>query len=196
MYIIVGLGNPGRKYDGTKHNVGFDVIDRLVDEHGIPSSGISLKAMVGKGMIAGQKVLLAKPMTYMNLSGEAVRALVDYYKVDPEQELVVIYDDISLEPGQIRIRKKGSAGGHNGMKNIIAHLGTEKFPRIRVGIGAKPPEWDLADYVLAPFGREAGKLVSDAVKDAASALEMILQGDIDGAVNRYNHRESGKGKEA
>ncbi len=106
MYIIVGLGNPGRKYDGTKHNVGFDVIDRLVDEHGIPSSGISLKAMVGKGMIAGQKVLLAKPMTYMNLSGEAVRALVDYYKVDPEQELVVIYDDISLEPGQIRIRKR------------------------------------------------------------------------------------------
>ena len=196
MYLIAGLGNPGRKYERTKHNVGFDVINYVTDRHGIPFSGIQFQAECGKGIIAGQKVLLAEPLTYMNLSGEAVAALVNYYKLDPEEDLVVIYDDISLDPGQIRIRKKGSAGGHNGIKNIIARLGTDKFKRIRVGIGEKPDRWDLADYVLAPFGREAGKLVSDAVKDAASALEMILQGDIDGAMNRYNHRESGKGKEA
>ena len=183
MYIIVGLGNPGRKFDGTKHNVGFDTIDYLVDEHRIPSSGISLKAMYGKGVIAGQRVLLAKPMTYMNLSGEAVRALV-------------IYDDISLEPGLIRIRKKGSAGGHNGMKNIISHLGTDRFTRIRIGIGEKPKEWDLADYVLAPFSREDRGKVNEAVKDAVSALEMILQGDTDGAMNRYNKKaESSKGNQ-
>ena len=196
MYIIVGLGNPGRKFDGTKHNVGFDTIDYLVDEHRIPSSGISLKAMYGKGVIAGQRVLLAKPMTYMNLSGEAVRALVDYYKIAPEQELVVIYDDISLEPGLIRIRKKGSAGGHNGMKNIISHLGTDRFTRIRIGIGEKPKEWDLADYVLAPFSREDRGKVNEAVKDAVSALEMILQGDTDGAMNCYNKKaESSKGNQ-
>ena len=196
MYIIVGLGNPGKKFDGTKHNVGFDTIDCLVDEYRIPSSGISLKAMYGKGVIAGQKVLLAKPMTYMNLSGEAVRALVDYYKIDPERELVVVYDDISLEPGRIRIRKQGSAGGHNGMKNIISHLGTEKFIRIRIGIGEKPKEWDLADYVLAPFDREARGKVNDAVKDAAAALEMIVRGDVDGAMNRYNKKaESSEGNQ-
>ena len=196
MYIIVGLGNPGRKFDGTKHNVGFDTIDYLVDEHRIPSSGISLKAMYGKGVIAGQRVLLAKPMTYMNLSGEAVRALVDYYKIAPEQELVVIYDDISLEPGLIRIRKKGSAGGHNGMKNIISHLGTDRFTRIRIGIGEKPKEWDLADYVLAPFSREDRGKVNEAVKDAVSALEMMLLGDTDGAMNRYNKKaESSKGNQ-
>ena len=196
MYIIVGLGNPGKKFDGTKHNVGFDIIDCLVDEYRIPSSGISLKAMYGKGVIAGQKVLLAKPMTYMNLSGEAVRALVDYYKIDPERELVVVYDDISLEPGRIRIRKQGSVGGHNGMKNIISHLGTEKFIRIRIGIGEKPKEWDLADYVLAPFDREARGKVNDAVKDAAAALEMIVRGDVDGDMNRYNKKaESSEGNQ-
>ena len=188
MYIIVGLGNPGRKYEGTKHNVGFDTIDYLVDENRIPCSGLSLKAMVGKGVIGGQKVLLAKPMTYMNLSGEAVGALVNYYKIDPEQELVVIYDDISLEPGAIRVRKKGSAGGHNGIKNIISHLGTDHFPRIRIGIGEKPANWDLADYVLAPFSRENRGLVEDAVKDAAGALKLILEGDIDEAMNRYNKK--------
>ena len=120
MYLIVGLGNPGKQYENTRHNVGFDAVDLLVDEYRVPSSGKQHKAMYGKGVIAGQKVILAKPLTYMNLSGESVRALVDYYKIDPEEELIVIYDDISLEPGKIRIRKKGSAGGHNGIKNIIA----------------------------------------------------------------------------
>lgn len=190
MYIIVGLGNPGRKYDGTKHNVGFDVIDRLVDEHGIPSSGISLKAMVGKGMIAGQKVLLAKPMTYMNLSGEAVRALVDYYKVDPEQELVVIYDDISLEPGQIRVRKKGSAGGHNGVKSIISQLGTQVFKRVKVGIGEKPEGYDLADYVLGHFSFSDRILMEETFDRAARAAADLVTRPAEEVMNEYNRKQS------
>ena len=145
MFIIAGLGNPGKRYENTRHNVGFDAIDELVDRYRIPGSGVSHKAMVGKGIMEGQKVLLAKPLTYMNLSGEAIRGLVDYYKIDPETELLVIYDDISLEPGNIRIRKKGRAGGHNGIKSIIAQLGTQNFQRIRIGVGEKPKNWDLAD---------------------------------------------------
>mgnify|MGYP002801004150 FL=1 len=195
MYLIAGLGNPGRKYERTKHNVGFDVIDYVTDRHRIPFSGIQFQAECGKGIIAGQKVMLAEPLTYMNLSGEAVAALVNYYKLDPEEELIVIYDDISLDPGQIRVRKKGSAGGHNGIKNIIACLGTDKFKRIRVGIGAKPDRWDLADYVLAPFTPENREKIEDAIKDAADALELILSGDMDQAMNRYNHKASREPKE-
>ena len=195
MYLIAGLGNPGRKYERTKHNVGFDVIDYVTDRHRIPFSGIQFQAECGKGIIAGQKVMLAEPLTYMNLSGEAVAALVNYYKLDPEEELIVIYDDISLDPGQIRVRKKGRAGGHNGMKNIIACLGTDKFKRIRVGIGAKPDRWDLADYVLAPFTPENREKIEDAIKDAADALELILSGDMDEAMNRYNHKASREPKE-
>ena len=195
MYLIAGLGNPGRKYERTKHNVGFDVIDYVTDRHRIPFSGIQFQAECGKGIIAGQKVMLAEPLTYMNLSGEAVAALVNYYKLDPEEELIVIYDDISLDPGQIRVRKKGSAGGHNGIKNIIACLGTDKFKRIRVGIGAKPDRWDLADYVLAPFTPENREKIEDAIKDAADALELILSGDMDEAMNRYNHTASREPKE-
>ena len=195
MYLIGGLGNPGRKYERTKHNVGFDVIDYVTDRHRIPFSGIQFQAECGKGIIAGQKVMLAEPLTYMNLSGEAVAALVNYYKLDPEEELIVIYDDISLDPGQIRVRKKGSAGGHNGIKNIIACLGTDKFKRIRVGIGAKPDRWDLADYVLAPFTPENREKIEDAIKDAADALELILSGDMDEAMNRYNHKASREPKE-
>ena len=195
MYLIAGLGNPGRKYERTKHNVGFDVIDYVTDRHRIPFSGIQFQAECGKGIIAGQKVMLAEPLTYMNLSGEAVAALVNYYKLDPEEELIVVYDDISLDPGQIRVRKKGSAGGHNGIKNIIACLGTDKFKRIRVGIGAKPDRWDLADYVLAPFTPENREKIEDAIKDAADALELILSGDMDEAMNRYNHKASREPKE-
>ena len=195
MYLIAGLGNPGRKYERTKHNVGFDVIDYVTDRHRIPFSGIQFQAECGKGIIAGQKVMLAEPLTYMNLSGEAVAALVNYYKLDPEEELIVIYDDISLDPGQIRVRKKGSAGGHNGIKNIIACLGTDKFKRIRVGTGAKPDRWDLADYVLAPFTPENREKIEDAIKDAADALELILSGDMDEAMNRYNHKASREPKE-
>ena len=138
MYIIAGLGNPTEQYAGTRHNVGFDVIDALADKYNISVEGRKNRAFIGKGVIEGQKVILVKPQTFMNLSGESIRGLVDYYKIDPETELLVIYDDISLDVGQLRIRKKGSAGGHNGIKNIISHLGTDAFPRIKVGVGEKP----------------------------------------------------------
>ena len=186
MFIIVGLGNPTRQYEGTKHNIGFDTIDYLIDEYQIPSSGAGHKALFGKGMIAGQKVIVAKPMTYMNLSGESVRELVNYYKVDPESELIVVYDDISLAPGQIRIRKKGSAGGHNGIKNIIAVTGTQNFLRIKVGVGEKPAGWDLADHVLGHFDTADRAEVEKAIGHAVEAAEMMITGETDAAMNRYN----------
>ena len=188
MFLIVGLGNPGKQYENTRHNVGFDAIDVLVDEYRIPSSGKQHKAMYGKGVIEGQKVILAKPLTYMNLSGEAVRAMVDYYKIDPETELLVIFDDISLAPGNIRIRKKGSAGGHNGIKSIITHLGTQNFQRIKVGVGEKPKNWDLADYVLGAFSKYDRKLVDEALERTAKAAALIVQGEIDEAMNLYNKK--------
>ena len=188
MYLIVGLGNFGRKFNGTKHNVGFDIIDYLMNEYQILLSEISLKAMYGNGMIAGERVLLAKPMTYMNFSGEAVKALVDYYKINPERELVVIYDDINLKPGLIRIRKQGSAGGHNGMKNIISNLGTDSFTRIRIGIGEKQQKWDLSDYGLSPFRREIREKVNESMEKVVSALEMICQGNTDSAMTCYNNK--------
>ena len=194
MYLIVGLGNPGMKYDATKHNMGFKVIDELVETYGIPSSGTSLKGMYGKGMIGCEKVILIKPMTYMNNSGECVRAFVDYYKVDPEEEVIIIYDDITLEPGSNRVRQKGSAGGHNGIKSIIAHLGTEKFKRIRVGVGEKPKNGDLADFVLSPFKPEEKDAVREGIEKAAKAVEVILTDGADAAMNRYN-KKAAKPKE-
>ncbi len=186
MFLIAGLGNPGRQYEKTRHNMGFDTIDELIERHRIPQGGIAHKAMYGKGMIAGEKVLAVKPLTYMNLSGEAIREYVNYYKMDPETELIVIYDDIDLEPGQIRIRKKGSAGGHNGIKSIIAQIGTQNFYRVKVGVGAKPKGWDLADYVLGRFSPEERELVDKAICDAADAVEMILKDGIEAAMNHYN----------
>lgn len=186
MYIIIGLGNPTAQYEGTRHNVGFDVIDRLGEKYNIAVDTKKHKAYIGKGMIDGQKVILVKPQTYMNLSGESVRELVDYYKVDAEEEVLVIYDDISLDVGQLRIRKKGSAGGHNGIKNIIAHLGTQVFPRIKVGVGEKPKNYDLADYVLGHFSKEDRGLVDDALKRAAGAVELMVQGEVDQAMNQFN----------
>lgn len=186
MYIIAGLGNPGKQYAQTRHNVGFDTIDILADKYNISVDTKKHKALCGKGMIEGQKVVLAKPQTFMNLSGESVRELVDFYKIDPEEELIVIYDDISLEPGKIRIRKKGSAGGHNGIKNIIAQLGTQNFQRIKVGVGEKPKGWDLADYVLGHFSKEDRGLVDDALKRAAGAVELMIQGEVDQAMNQFN----------
>ena len=188
MYIIVGLGNPTRQYEGTKHNVGFDTIDYLIDEYQIPSSGTGHKALFGKGMIAGQKVIVAKPMTYMNLSGESLRELVNYYKIDEGHELLVIYDDISLDVGQLRIRKKGSAGGHNGIKNIIANLGTDVFPRIKIGVGEKPKKYDLADYVLGHFSKEDRELMEEGYDRADHAVGMILNGEIEAAMNQYNRK--------
>lgn len=191
MYLIVGLGNPGKKYAGTKHNMGFDVIDCLVDEYRIPSSGTALKGLYGKGLIGGEKVLLVKPLTFMNASGECVRAFANYYKVDPKTELVVVYDDISLEPGAIRVRGKGSAGGHNGIKSIIQHLGTQDFKRVRVGIGGKPPGWDLADYVLAPFSKSDRALVDEGIGRAAEAVRVMLEDGVEAAMNRFNGKAGG-----
>ena len=188
MFLIAGLGNPGRQYEKTRHNMGFDTIDELIDRHRIPQGGIAHKAMYGKGMIAGEKVLAVKPLTYMNLSGESLREWVNYYKLDPETEMIVIYDDIDLDPGQIRIRKKGSAGGHNGIKSIIAQLGTQNFYRIKVGVGAKPRGWDLADYVLGRFSSDERIAVDKAICDAADAVEMILRDGIESAMNHYNRK--------
>ena len=188
MFLIAGLGNPGRQYEKTRHNMGFDTIDELIDRHRIPQGGIAHKAMYGKGMIAGEKVLAVKPLTYMNLSGESLRECVNYYKLDPETQMIVIYDDIDLEPGQIRIRKKGSAGGHNGIKSIIAQLGTQNFYRIKVGVGAKPRGWDLADYVLGRFSSDERIAVDKAICDAADAVEMILRDGIESAMNHYNRK--------
>ena len=188
MFIIVGLGNPTKEYEGTRHNVGFEVIDRIADKYNISVTERKSRAFCGKGIIAGQKVLLVKPQTYMNLSGESVRGLVDYYKIDEESELLVIFDDISLDVGQLRIRKKGSAGGHNGIKNIIAHLGTNVFNRIKVGVGEKPKEYDLADYVLGHFSKAEKEVMEDGYKDALQAVELILQGEIDGAMNQFNKK--------
>ena len=190
MFIIAGLGNPTREYEGTRHNVGFDVIDRLAARYNIDVDVKKHRALIGKGMIAGQKVILAKPQTYMNLSGESVRELVNYYKVDPESELIVVYDDISLAPGQIRIRKKGSAGGHNGIKNIIANLGTDHFMRVKVGVGEKPKNWDLTGYVLSPFTKDERPLVNLAIEHAAKAIEQMLNGDVDAAMNEYNRKSA------
>lgn len=188
MYIIVGLGNPGKDYKNTRHNIGFDVIDCLADKANISVMEKKHKALIGKGVIAGQKVILAKPQTYMNLSGESVRSLLDYYKVDEMEELIVISDDISLPPGQIRIRKKGSAGGHNGLKNIIAHLGHDSFHRIKMGVGEKPKGYDLADYVLGHFDKVDRAIMDDAAKDAVMAIEMILTEGADVAMNHYNKK--------
>lgn len=190
MYIIAGLGNPGKQYAQTRHNVGFDTIDILADKYNISVDTKKHKALCGKGMIEGQKVVLAKPQTFMNLSGESVRELVDFYKIDPEEELIVIYDDISLEPGQLRIRPKGSAGGHNGIKNIIANLGTDRFMRVKVGVGEKPKNWDLADYVLSPFTKDERPLVNLAIEHAAKAIEQMLNGDVDAAMNEYNRKSA------
>ena len=188
MFLIVGLGNPGKQYEHTRHNIGFDVMDALAEKYNISISEKKHKALCGKGVINGVKVVLAKPQTYMNLSGESVAELVNYYKMDPEEEMIVIYDDIDLDPGQLRIRKKGSAGGHNGIKNIIQELGTQKFVRIKVGVGAKPQGWDLADYVLGRFGSEDRKLVDEAQDRACKAVELILSDGPDAAMNEFNKK--------
>lgn len=188
MFIIVGLGNPPLQYEGTRHNVGFEVIDAIADKYNISVDGRKHRAYIGKGMIAGQKVVLAKPQTYMNLSGESVRSLADYYKIDEENELIVIYDDVSLDVGQLRIRKKGSAGGHNGIKNIIAHLDTTVFPRIKVGVGEKPKKYDLADYVLGHFSKAEQEFMQEGYARAVDAVAQIVQGNIDAAMNEYNKK--------
>ena len=171
-----------------RHNAGFDVIDVLAEKYNISVDARKCRAFCGKGVIAGQKVLLVKPQTYMNLSGESVGGIVNYYKIDPESDLLVIYDDISLDVGQLRIRKKGSAGGHNGIKSIIAHLGTTVFPRIKVGVGEKPKNYDLADYVLGHFSKQERELMEEGYEHASDAVEQIVQGEIEAAMNVFNKK--------
>lgn len=189
MFIIAGLGNPTSQYEGTRHNIGFDVMDALAEKYNISICEKKHKALCGKGVIEGEKVLLVKPQTYMNLSGESIAEILNYYKVDAEEDFLVVFDDISLAPGNIRIRKKGSAGGHNGIKNIIAMTGTQNFKRIKVGVGEKPKGWDLADYVLGRFSDEDRKKVNDAIEDAIGAVSMILRGETDQAMNCYNAKK-------
>lgn len=187
MYLIAGLGNPTREYEKTRHNVGFEAIDILADKAGTTVTEKKHKALYGKGYIGGQKVILAKPQTYMNLSGESIREIADFYKIEPEN-IIILCDDINLSEGQLRIRLKGSAGGHNGLKNIISHLGTQEFPRIRIGVGEKPRGMDLADYVLGRFPKELQEVMEEAYRDAAEAACMMIEDGADAAMNHYNRK--------
>ena len=189
MFLIVGLGNPGKKYEKTRHNIGFDAIDYIAEKYHISVSDNKHKAICGKGVINGQKVILAKPQTFMNLSGESVREIINFYKIDPEDEMVVLFDDISLAPGNIRIRKKGSAGGHNGIKDIIAQTGTSNFKRVKIGVGEKPAGWDLADHVLGHFNNADRKLVEEALEDVCEATSLIVMDEIDKAMNDFNQKK-------
>lgn len=190
MVIIAGLGNPTREYENTRHNIGFMAIDALSEKYDISVMECKHRALIGKGQINGTKVVLVKPLTYMNLSGEAIRSVVDYYKVDVASELIVIYDDINLDVGRLRIRKKGSAGGHNGIKNIIAHLGQDSFNRIRIGVGEKPRGYDLADYVLGHFSKEELAVMADSLEAVDGAVNMMLRGEVDAAMNAYNAKKA------
>ena len=189
MFVIVGLGNPEKKYEGTRHNIGFAVIDALADKYNISIKDKKHKALCGTGVIEGVKVMLVKPLTYMNLSGDSVADVMNFYKLDPEEDMLVVYDDISLAPGNIRVRKKGSAGGHNGIKSIIARCGTQNFMRVKVGGGEKPEGWDLADHVLGHFSDEDSRQVREAVDDAIGAIVMMSRGDVDQAMNNYNAKK-------
>ncbi len=184
-FLIVGLGNPGRQYENTRHNAGFITLDVIAEKAGARVDRIKFKGLCGEGMLGGKKVLFLKPSTFMNLSGQSVQEAMAFYKLPPEKVLV-IFDDISLEPGRLRIRRKGSDGGHNGIKNIIYLSGKDTFPRIKMGVGKKPnPGWDLADWVLSRFTEDEGKALLEAADRAASAAELIVQGKIDEAMNRY-----------
>ena len=184
MFLIVGLGNPGRRFENTRHNLGFITIDRLAELHNIKVSKPVFKGLAGEGMIAGQKVLLLKPQTYMNLSGESVREAMAYYKM-PLENLIVIYDDIDVATGKIRVRKQGSAGSHNGMKSVIYLLNRDDFPRIRIGIGSER-RMRLRDYVTGGFSKEERPLLEEAVDKSVSAIVSILEEGIDMAMNKHN----------
>lgn len=184
-FLIVGLGNPGRQYENTRHNAGFITLDVIAEKAGVRVDRIKFKGLCGEGMLGGKKVLFLKPSTFMNLSGQSVQEAMSFYKLPPEKVLV-IFDDISLDPGKLRIRRKGSDGGHNGIKNIIYLSGKDTFPRIKMGVGKKPnPGWDLADWVLSRFTEDEQKALLDAAGKAASAAELIVQGNIDKAMNLY-----------
>lgn len=186
MYIVVGLGNPGKRYENTKHNVGFLTIDVLAEKLGVKVSRIRHKALTGEGFFAGEKIVLVKPQTYMNLSGESVREILSFYKQEP-QRLIVVYDDIDLPMGTLRIRKKGSAGTHNGMRSVIYQIVSEDFPRVRIGIGGER-KGDLADYVISGFSGEDRQVIEEAIVRAADAVACILEKGIDAAMGEYNSK--------
>lgn len=186
MYVIAGLGNPGTQYESTKHNIGFITVDYLAEMHRIPIKKLKHKALVGEGSISGQKVLLVKPQTFMNLSGNSIREIVAYYKISME-ELIVIYDDIDIPMGSLRIRKKGSAGTHNGMRSIVYDLQSDQFPRIRIGIGGER-KGDLADYVIGGFQKSQIPVMEEAVRQAAAAVECMMEKGMDAAMGEYNKR--------
>ncbi|MEG0707548.1 MAG: aminoacyl-tRNA hydrolase [Cellulosilyticaceae bacterium] len=187
MKLIVGLGNPGMQYAATRHNIGFEAIDTIAELHNISVNKSKFKALVGEGTIDGERVVLMKPQTYMNLSGESVSACRSWYKIANE-DIIIIYDDVSLAVGQMRIRKTGSAGGHNGIKSIIGQLGTDIFPRVKVGVGEKPIGWDLADHVLGRFSDEEIKEIAPKLKDVSKAVETMVSKGVDTAMNRYNSK--------
>ena len=187
MKVIVGLGNPGKKYDNTRHNIGFEALDYIADKEGISINTGKHKALIGTGYMRGEKVLLVKPQTFMNLSGESLRPIMDFYKLEPE-DFIIIHDDIDLDVGRLRIRKKGSAGGHNGLKSIISHLGSMDFPRVKIGVGEKPKGYDLADYVLSHFTKEEREEMKEGYEKSAEAAAMILRGDVEAAMNEYNRK--------
>lgn len=185
-YLIVGLGNPGKKYEGTRHNVGFCAIDFLAADCGIKINKSKFDALVGNGVCAGKKVLLLKPQTFMNLSGDAVRKACDFYKIKPAK-VIVLFDDISLAPGRLRIRKTGSAGGHNGIKSIIGAIGID-FPRVKIGVGEKPnPQYDLADWVLSRLTASEQKAITARYDDICGAIALMMEEDFDAAMTRYNN---------
>jgi len=185
MYLIIGLGNPGDKYTFTRHNAGFLAIDYISQKQNIEVKKIKHKALIGEGSISGEKVVLVKPQTFMNLSGESVRELKSWYKTE-NNKIIIIYDDVSMPVGSLRIREKGSAGGHNGIKSIILNLGTDEFPRFRLGINEKPDNYDLADYVLGKFTSEEQKIMFDTFDKVNSAIEEYIKSGATSAMNKFN----------
>ena len=186
IWLIAGLGNPETKYDGTRHNAGYAALDYLADKWGISVSKTKFEGLWGQGEVDGHKVVLLKPLTYMNLSGDSIAPTAGFFKI-PADHVIVLCDDITQNPGKLRIRPSGSAGGHNGLKSIIQHLGTDQFPRIKVGVGQKPhPDYDMADWVLSKFAGEDLKTITEAIRKAADAVECLIQEGPDKAMNRFN----------
>ena len=194
-HLVVGLGNPGAQYATTRHNAGFLAVDRIAERLSVRVDRVRFRALTGEGTLAGVRVLFLKPQTFMNLSGESVREAAAYYHIPPEN-IVVLYDDVCLPVGRLRVRAKGSDGGHNGMKSIIARLGTEEFPRVRIGIGEKPSGWDLADYVLGRFPAEEEPLMREALADAARACELFVMDELSAAMNLFNKKKKQENNES
>ena len=188
-FLVAGLGNPEKKYTLTRHNSGFLCVDFLAEKHGFKINKLKFKAVIADTVINSHRCIVMKPQTYMNLSGESIAEIVNFYKLDPESEMLIIFDDISLAPGSIRVRKKGSAGGHNGIKSIISSVGTSNFMRIKVGVGEKPQGWDLADHVLGRFSGEDRARVEEAIRDAEDAAVLMIQGEADKAMNDFNAKK-------